>query len=63
MIGWGGEDFFSSYTAHGVGLSLQTVLPPGLEKEQGMPQKEFLMDEMPAVEPVWRCNGVNRLIR
>lgn len=52
MRGWGGEDFFSSYRAHEVGLSFQVVLPAGLVKEHGMPQTEFLSDEMPAVKPV-----------
>lgn len=38
-----------------MGLSLHMVLPPGLAKEHGMPQTEFLDDEMPTVEPVPGC--------
>lgn len=55
MRGWGEEDFFSSYRARGVGLSLQTVLPSGLAKEHGISQTEFLDDEMPTVKPVPGC--------
>lgn len=45
MRGWGGEDFFPSYRARGVGLSLQMLLPPGLAKELGMPPNRIFQRE------------------
>lgn len=44
-----------------MGLSLQMVLPPGLAKEHGMPQTEFLGDEMPSVKPVSGCKPSHKV--
>lgn len=61
MGGWEGGNFFSSCRARGKGLSLQTVLLPGLAKEHGVPQTEFLSDEMSAVKPVSGCKPSHKV--